>query len=149
MYIIIGITEQTDESIRLFHGLHGGSLYSDEVFSDDERHLQYPPLPASESRFQSAVADLPDAKRRATIAVHDTFDYFDEEVWVIFLCVCLSCHTALYSAVALLCLIVRYYHGSSHFLLSMCQIYLTALEVFERQKIRVRQMTRISGVDLF
>eukprot|EP01041_Mallomonas_annulata_P006082 gene6082-12272_t len=60
-FAFVGIAERWDESVRQFHGLYGGKLYSDELFA----HYRRSP-PALES-----------VKR----AIATTYDYFDEELY--------------------------------------------------------------------
>jgi len=60
-FAFVGITEKWDESVRLFHGLHGGKMYSDEVFA----------------RYR----DSPKAVENVRKALRNAYDYFDEELY--------------------------------------------------------------------
>jgi hypothetical protein len=60
-FAFVGITEKWDESVRLFHGLHGGNMYSDELFA----------------RYR----DSPKAVENVRKALRNAYDYFDEELY--------------------------------------------------------------------
>ena len=57
----VGIAESWDESVRLFHGLHGGRMYADEIFA----------------RYR----DSPKAIENVRKALANSYDYFDEELY--------------------------------------------------------------------
>jgi len=60
-FAFVGINERWEESVRLFHGLHGGQLYADEVFA----------------RYR----DSPKAIQNVRTALANAYDYFDEELY--------------------------------------------------------------------
>ena len=60
-FAFVGITERWDESIRLFHGMHGGKMFSDEMFA----------------RYR----DSPKAVENVRKALENSYDYFDEEIY--------------------------------------------------------------------
>lgn len=60
-FVFIGIAEHWTESVQMFHGLHGGKLYSDELFS------HYRKSPKALETVKKALAN--------------SYDYFDEEIY--------------------------------------------------------------------
>jgi len=60
-FAFVGITEKWDESVRLFHGMYGGKMYSDELFA----------------RYR----DSPKAVENVRKALENSYDYFDEEIY--------------------------------------------------------------------
>ena len=61
-FAFVGITEKWHESVKLFHELHGGKLHADEMFG----------------LFRTSPPAISNVKR----ALYNTYDYFDEELYL-------------------------------------------------------------------
>ena len=60
-FAFVGINEHWEDSVKLFHGLYGGILYADEIFA----------------RYRESPKAVENVRR----ALHNVYDYFDEELY--------------------------------------------------------------------